>query len=297
MRKDLDWLPSSRTCSCVQKAQNCLTEDEWLGYQVPVWRFDRRELRGDFERNSRLVHPAIFPRALPRRLIELYTHNGETVLDVFSGVGTSLVAAIEAGRNAVGIELNPKYTALARRRLAYIRSTRTDRQKRFGCKPSAPSGHQFTADARNTADLLAPNTIDLAVTSPPYWDLLKQRQSERNRKSGKYLKNNYSNDGRDLSNQETLEGFLDGLNDIFYQIKRVLRPGKRFVIVTGDYRKRGKYIPLHKEYIGMLNNMGMRLNNIFIWDRSNEYDIGLYCYPEYFIAANGMVEYILEFQK
>lgn len=295
MIKKFDWLPAERTCGCPKDSQNCLTTDEWFRYQVPIWRFSKRELLGGFERYSRGVHPAVFPRVLVRRLIELYTHRGQTVLDTFAGVGTTLVSALELGRNAIGLELNPRYTAVAKRRLTYIRAQVRDRQRRAGCRRTIPNGHLFNADARDLLSLLPPNTVDLVVTSPPYWDLLKQRQSLRNRKSGKHLKSNYSNDKKDLSNAGTLAEFLGEMGGIFYQVSHVLRPGGRLVIITGDYRRRGDYIPLHERYIRMLEGIGLKLNNIIIWDRSSEYEIGLFGYPRYFIAANGMVEYIMEF--
>jgi hypothetical protein len=84
---------------------------------------------------------------------------------------------------------------------------------------------------------------------------------------------------------------------VFFQIHHVLKEEGRFVMITGDYRRRGRYIPLHTIYIKILEQMGLKLNNIIIWDRSMEYDIGLYRYPYNFITANGMVEYVMEFKK
>lgn len=62
-------------------------------------------------------HPAPFPVEIPRRLIELYSWPGETVLDPFLGAGTTLVAARELGRKAVGYEISEEYCALAARNL------------------------------------------------------------------------------------------------------------------------------------------------------------------------------------
>lgn len=58
-------------------------------------------------------HPAPFPLEIPRRLIELYSWPNDTVLDPFAGTGTTLVAARELGRQAVGYEINPTYCRLA----------------------------------------------------------------------------------------------------------------------------------------------------------------------------------------
>jgi modification methylase len=58
-------------------------------------------------------HPAPFPVELPRRLIELYSWPGETVLDPFTGSGTTLVAARDLGRKGVGYEISERYCELA----------------------------------------------------------------------------------------------------------------------------------------------------------------------------------------
>ena len=67
--------------------------------------------------------PAPFPVALPRRFIELYTFEGDLVLDPFMGSGSTAVAAVEAGRRYVGYETDPAYVALAEGRLAGIITT------------------------------------------------------------------------------------------------------------------------------------------------------------------------------
>ena len=54
-------------------------------------------------------HPAVFPKALPDWFIRLFTDEGDTVLDPFAGSGTTLIAAVELGRHAIGIETSPAY--------------------------------------------------------------------------------------------------------------------------------------------------------------------------------------------
>lgn len=58
-------------------------------------------------------HPAPFPLEIPRRLIRLYTTPGQTVLDPFVGTGTSMLAARELGRRAIGVEISPEYCSAA----------------------------------------------------------------------------------------------------------------------------------------------------------------------------------------
>ena len=54
-------------------------------------------------------HPAAFPKALPEWFIKLFTDPGDTVLDPFAGSGTTLLAAIGLGRNAIGIDTAAEY--------------------------------------------------------------------------------------------------------------------------------------------------------------------------------------------
>jgi site-specific DNA-methyltransferase (adenine-specific) len=63
------------------------------------------------------VHPAVMPVELARRAIPLATWPGETVLDIFAGSGTTLVAARQLGWRAIGVEITERYCELAVRRL------------------------------------------------------------------------------------------------------------------------------------------------------------------------------------
>lgn len=62
-------------------------------------------------------HPAPFPMGLAERLIRMFSFAGDTILDPFSGTGTTTVAAISCGRNSVGFEIDNHYVSLARRRV------------------------------------------------------------------------------------------------------------------------------------------------------------------------------------
>ena len=61
-------------------------------------------------------HPAPYPRELATRLIRMFSFVGDTVLDPFLGTGTTSVAALRAGRNSVGVEVDREYVELARSR-------------------------------------------------------------------------------------------------------------------------------------------------------------------------------------
>ena len=76
-----------------------------------------------------LVHPAKFPETLAQEFIEFFTKKGQTVLDPMCGTGSALIAALRAGRNSYGIELNPKYAEIAQQIVAEERATSVSQSK------------------------------------------------------------------------------------------------------------------------------------------------------------------------
>lgn len=91
-----------------------ITKGEFQAATIDVWR--------DTGTVSQQVseHPAAFPTALARRLIQLYSWPGDTVLDPFFGSGTTGIAADALGRHWIGVEISPKYCEIAARRCALI---------------------------------------------------------------------------------------------------------------------------------------------------------------------------------
>ena len=67
---------------------------------------------------TEIEHPTQKPVSLYEYLIRTYTNAGETVLDICMGSGTTGVAAIQTGRNFIGIEKEQKYFEIASRRIA-----------------------------------------------------------------------------------------------------------------------------------------------------------------------------------
>ena len=87
--------------------------EEFLEATLDIWEMPSESAR-------KIGHPAPYPVALPRRLIELYTYQSDLVLDPFVGSGTTAVAAIETGRHYVGFDTDNDYLALARDRIAAV---------------------------------------------------------------------------------------------------------------------------------------------------------------------------------
>ena len=76
-------------------------------------KFDVLEYKGDVNK----LHPTQKPVALLEYLIKTYTQEGETVLDFTCGSGSTLVAAKNTNRHAIGIELDETYFNIAQERM------------------------------------------------------------------------------------------------------------------------------------------------------------------------------------
>ena len=90
--------------------QSDIKRKEFMDWTNGLWTFNG-------ESRKRAGHPAPFPLELPRRCIKLFSYVGDTVLDPFTGSGTTLAAAAGCGRLGIGIEIERKYCAVARTRL------------------------------------------------------------------------------------------------------------------------------------------------------------------------------------
>jgi site-specific DNA-methyltransferase (adenine-specific) len=64
-----------------------------------------------------IEHPTQKPVALYKYLVMTYTNEGDTVLDITMGLGTTGVACVQTGRNFIGIEIDPDYYAIAEHRI------------------------------------------------------------------------------------------------------------------------------------------------------------------------------------
>ncbi len=93
------------------KGETDLTSEEFTALTRSVWTFPT-------ESANKVGHPAPFPVELPRRLIKLYSWKGALVLDPFCGSGSTCVAAAQLGRLWIGVDTDPSYVELARRRVS-----------------------------------------------------------------------------------------------------------------------------------------------------------------------------------
>lgn len=77
-----------------------------------------RQIWSDLRGTSNANHPAPYPIEFAERLIRMFSFVGDTVLDPFMGTGTTSLACARWGRNSIGVEIDPKYFEIARKRVA-----------------------------------------------------------------------------------------------------------------------------------------------------------------------------------
>lgn len=120
-RHPLQWKanPAHETILIYQKATDKLNDaiiKEYAGKGRILGEYDRSSV-WEINPETRSGHPAPFPLALPQKLIRYYTWEGDLVLDPFMGSGTTLLAAKQANRSAIGVDMNSDYCKIAEGRL------------------------------------------------------------------------------------------------------------------------------------------------------------------------------------
>lgn len=276
---------AQRTCDCGKTNINCLTAKEWLKCQIGVWQFfyESRDIR------DKTRHPATFPISLAKKVISLFTHEGELVLDPFVGSGTSLVAAQDLNRNAVGFDLQEKYIDLCAERLNSNNLFNQAQQV------------AIQDDALHIANYLEQESVSLIWTSPPYANLLnrqrknKSRRDRDNEQLGKVEQ--YSQDPRDLGTM-SLDEYTMAMGDIYEKLLPLLRIKGHCVINVPDMWWENERITLHVSLIQELRKRGYELRNTIIWDRTNIVNkIGIFGWPSNYITMGTTFEYLLDFWR
>jgi DNA modification methylase len=176
-----------------------------------IWSFPQR---GNWATHNSTYRGNFAPQ-IARNIIEMYTEQGDSILDPMVGAGTTLIEAKLLSRNALGLDINPEAVELAKVGLRF--------------KHHPPSVQKIKVGDARDLSFLKDNSFDLVLTHPPYMNIIK-----------------YSN-GKipaDLSNISSLPKFCDEIEKIARQFYRVLKPDKFCAILIGDTRKGKHYVPL-----------------------------------------------------
>lgn len=269
------------TISINIKEKSKVTKDEWREYTKTVWHIANVTDAG---------HPAVFPVEIPHRLIKLFSYWGETILDPFAGVGTTAIAALKNGRNAVCIDQNKDYVRKIEENIKQFKS-QLILDEFIGSDTKVVAKH---GDSRQLLRQIDEDSIGLVVTSPPYWN-----------------KADYGTRPENLGKIERYRDFFKEIRPVFEECYKLLMPGRKICIVTANvnqYTDHGLLtFPLATDFTLLLRDIGFVMVNEIIWSKDGTGGkwgswgkqrpiFGSYPYPPNFLFKN-VHEYILIFAK
>jgi len=244
---------------------NNLTGSEWTLHGKSVQAFNGAITE------KRKKHGAAYPLSLAKHFIEIYSKEGDIILDPFAGVGTTLDAANLLKRNSLGVELNPEFIKLFNKGIDI-----KDGIQNFDYQRTV-----FQGSALNIGEFVPKNSVDFILTSPPYSNLLNKIRENFADKD--YENNPYKNQSRKLAkpysvSEEDLgnlsyENYLIEMKKLFGSLFNIAKEGAYNVWVVRDYRDLDNnlpYINLHGDLTKVAANAGWVMWDLIIWDQSNQ---------------------------
>jgi len=220
---------------------NDLTATEWI--QGTKSFFLQRGLGANSpEAKYEKMHPAPFSFTDITKLIRFFTKQNGKVLDPFLGVGSTIKACLELGREGFGIEISPKWCEVTKQRLLEESNYKIDDE------------HLICGDSRNLKEYFDDNFFDFIITSPPYWNILEKRDHKANERVLNGQATKYSENALDLGNISDYHKFLDELSTVFLNCYNILKPGKYMNIIVSDFRHKSEFVAFHADLIAKLTN-------------------------------------------
>ncbi len=239
--------------------------------------------------------------------LRFFTKRGGAVLDPFLGSGATLVACAENERLGVGIELSKRYAATAARRVrdasppqTVIRGNAREIGRAAFWRPKRQK-----LEAAGLAFLRGLPRFDFAITSPPYWRMLRTSRggvfSKHKQRAAKGLDTAYSDDPNDLGNIGDYPAFIESLGRVFDSARRCVKDGKYLVVVAQNLRDpSGRVRMLAWDLARRIERPGSaRTRWLFQGERiwcQNTKPLGIWGYPKVFVP-NYHHHYCLIFRK
>ena len=263
---------------------NGMTPREWAAASRCVWNDLDRVKRTEEQRQ----HGATFPVELAERLIRFYSKQGDLVLDPFAGVGSTMVAALRAGRNGLGIELNPQFATAAKKWIGPVRR----------------GASVIVGDCVNDLEtLVAPGVVNLTVTSPPYADFILKSLKDRKVTHKETLYANstvrqYSAHMADLGNLPYPD-FMERIRRLMESNLRVTADGGYSCWVVKDGRDTGRkspYISFHSDLAACGEMAGWSHHDLVVWDQSENRRLVCLGYPSV-PHTNQNMSFVVVFRK
>jgi len=224
---------------------NDLSPSEWIHWTKTCWMTDypvdstfcvRKELKTTKS-----------PQAM-RDIISFFTKEGDRVLDTFAGVGSTLIAALLCGREAVGIEMDERHCQI----FDQIKSTFVLKGGTLVPTLNKVEGQMWASTRMINDDCmlrlprLKKDSVDLVLCDPPHGP------------QGYHAKEG-------LGSSKTTEEFIDSMAKLGEGVREVLRDDKYWVIIMGDRYQDGEYIPLTYMLATKMQECGFKLKGIKVW--------------------------------
>jgi len=209
---------------------NELTGKEWIKF-TKSWFLHNPPGR----KKNELLHPAKFPETLVKEFLLFFTKKDGWVLDPFLGTGSTLVAAGETRRNAVGIEITKKYNDISLERTVPLKTN----SKLFALYGSSLQLKNVLKE-NNLHDI----QFDYVITSPPYWNQLERNSMRQKNRVEKGLATKYSDLSEDIGNTENYDEFIALQAKVFDEVFEVTKNLGYLTIITNNVFFDGKIYPL-----------------------------------------------------
>jgi DNA modification methylase len=231
---------------------------DWLSVWAVAQQPARVQRQGRYLAQSN-AHPGKMLPELARTIIRTYSKPGELVLDPMCGIGTTLVEATHLGRDAVGVELEPRWAAIATRNIWLARDQEA-------------TGHAFTVegDARRLGSGLLDeltSSAALILTSPPYGPSLHGQVKAGHGRPVEKWDDRYSRNPNNLAHLPTRptrtgrDSFAGVFAEILAGCARILAPDGHLVLTVRPYRFQGELIDLPADTIRLAQKSGLQLAN------------------------------------
>lgn len=201
-----------------------------------LWSIERRDRSGQHSAH----YWGNFVPQIPHQLMRRFSKAGEWVLDPFLGSGTTLIEARRLGRNALGVELQESVA-----QETWSRVQREDNPHRVSS--IVTQGDSSSCDFRSLLDQHGVDKAHLAILHPPYHDIIRFSQHEK-----------------DLSNQSCVEDFVEALGRVALGVGKVLQKGRFMGLVIGDKYCGQNWVPLGFLAMQRIQELGFSLKSIIV---------------------------------
>ncbi|MBI3928220.1 MAG: DNA methylase [Armatimonadetes bacterium] len=189
-----------------------------------------------------------FVPQIAQQVIRRFTRPGEVVVDLFSGMGTTLIECRHLGRHGIGVELQAPINQRAGERIEQALNPN-------GIETCLITGDSRLEETRRQVqaqlERLGCAHAHHVVLHPPYWDIIQFSEGD---------------DERDLSALGSQTAFYESFGQVADQARRLLRPGRFLTLIIGDKYSQNEWIPLGFECMQICRNLGLRLKAVNVKD-------------------------------